>query len=450
MHQPLSAQQQLFSTGITREIAFRKRQLMNLRDGLIRYEDEILAALKTDLNKSEVEAYGTELGYCLSSIRFTLKHLSSWAKIKRVKSTLMSFPSLSYVQMEPIGNVLIIGPFNYPFQLVIEPLIGALSAGNTAVIKPSEHAKATAAVLEKLIAEVFEPGLVTVVQGDAKVTQALCEMPFNHIFFTGSTRVGKAIYAAASKHLTPVTLELGGKSPTIIDETADLKFAARRIAFGKFINAGQTCIAPDYVYVHESVKDAFIEAMNAVIAQHDHQPDHFTRIIHDGHFDRLVRLIEPHHVVHSQGHDESTRYISPHVLDNVSESDAVMQEEIFGPILPILTYTDLDALITHLKTKEKPLALYLFSRNQAHQRKVFESLSFGNGAINDTLMQVANPYLPFGGVGSSGIGAYHGVASFERFSHRKSFVKRFSFFDPAFMYPPYSKTAKQLIKLFLR
>jgi aldehyde dehydrogenase (NAD+) len=450
MHDLLLAQQRHFETGITREIHYRKQQLIKLRDGLIRYEDEILAALKADLNKSDIEAYATELGYCLSSIRFTLKHMKSWAKTKRVKSTLMSFPSLSYVQMEPIGNVLIIGPFNYPFQLVIEPLIGALSAGNTAVIKPSEHAKATAAVLEKLIADVFEPELVSVVQGDAKVTQALCEMPFNHIFFTGSTRVGKAIYAAASKHLTPVTLELGGKSPTIIDETADLKFAARRIAFGKFINAGQTCIAPDYVYVHERVKEAFIEAMNAVIAEHDHQPDQFTRIIHDGHFERLVRLIEPHQVVHSYGKDESTRFLGPHLIENVSETDAVMQEEIFGPILPILTYSDLETLIAHLKTKEKPLALYLFSRSKVNQKLIFSSLSFGNGAINDTLMQVANPHLPFGGVGSSGIGAYHGIASFERFSHRKSFVKRFRFFDPSFMYPPYSKTAKKLIKLFMR
>lgn len=450
MHDLLSAQQRMFTTGITRDVSFRKRQLMALRDGLIRYEAKILSALKTDLNKSDIEAYATELGYCLSSIRFTLKRLSRWAKVKRVATPLMAFPSLSYVQMEPIGNVLIIGPFNYPFQLVIEPLIGALAAGNTAVLKPSEHAKATAEVLDALIGDVFDPALVTVVHGDAKVTQALAELPFNHIFFTGSTRVGKAIYASASKHLTPVTLELGGKSPTIIDETADLAFAARRIAFGKFINAGQTCIAPDHVYVQASVKTAFVEAMKAVIEAHDHDPDHYTRIIHDGHFERLVRLIEPHHTVHGNGHDASTRFLSPHLLDNVAETDAVMQEEIFGPILPIMTYTDLDALIAHLQTKEKPLALYLFSLNPAHQRKVFEALSFGTGAINDTLMQVANPHLPFGGIGSSGIGAYHGYASFERFSHRKAFVKRFRFFDPPFVYPPYSNLAKRLIKALMK
>ena len=450
MHDILAAQQRTFASGLTRDLAFRKRQLIALRDGLIRYESQILDALKTDLNKSEVEAYATELGYCLGSIRFTLKHLNRWAKTQRVKSTLMSFPSLSYVQMEPIGNVLVIGPFNYPFQLVIEPLIGALSAGNTVVIKPSEHAKATANVIAELVADVFDPEVVTVIQGDAKVTQALAEMPFNHIFFTGSTRVGKAIYASASKNLTPVTLELGGKSPTIIDETADLAFTARRIAFGKFINAGQTCIAPDYVYIHESVKDAFVAEMNAVIAKHDHQPEHFTRIIHDGHFERLVRLIEPHQVIHGNGYDAATRFISPHVLENVSEDDKVMQEEIFGPILPILTYSNLDNLIEHLKTKERPLALYLFSLSPANQRKVFSSLSFGNGAINDTLMQVANPHLPFGGVGSSGIGAYHGYASFERFSHRKAFVKRYRFFDPPFMYPPYSKSAKVLIKKIMK
>lgn len=444
------AQRDFFNTHQTLPLAWRKAQLFKLKTAIETHQGAIQAALKADLNKSEFEAYSTEIGYVIASINFMLKRLDRWAKRQRVKTPLTNFPSQSFVQPEPLGNVLLIGPFNYPFQLVIEPLIGALAAGNTAILKPSEFVPHTAQVLDDLIRDTFDPAYVHVVQGDASVTQALLRLPFNHIFFTGSTRVGQAVYRLAAENLTPVTLELGGKSPTIVDETADLNFAARRIVFGKFINAGQTCIAPDYIYVHQSVKGALIEALKTVLDTHQEPKESFTRIVHDGHMQRLMKLIDPKKVVYSQGIDVEARYLSAHLIDGVEESDPIMQEEIFGPLLPLLSYESLDDLIELLKTKDRPLALYLFSESKVNQEKVFTRLSFGNGAINDTLMQVSNPHLPFGGVGPSGLGAYHGKASFDRFSHHKSFVKRFKFFDPDALYPPYSDDTMKLVKRLLK
>jgi aldehyde dehydrogenase (NAD+) len=445
-----NAQRDFFNSHQTLPVSWRKAQLLKLKTAIETRQGLIQAALKADLNKSEFEAYSTEIGYVIASINFTLKRLDRWAKRRRVKTPLTNFPSQSFIQPEPLGNVLLIGPFNYPFQLVIEPLIGALAAGNTAIVKPSEFVPHTAQVLEDLIRDTFDPAYVHVVQGDASVTQALIQLPFNHIFFTGSTRVGQAVYRLAAERLTPVTLELGGKSPTIVDETADLRFAARRIVFGKFINAGQTCIAPDYIYVHRSVKDAFIEALKAVLDTHQEPKEAFTRIVHDGHMQRLLKLIDPKKVVYSRGVDVKARYLSAHLIDGVEESDPIMQEEIFGPLLPLLSYESLDDLIELLKTKDRPLALYLFSESKENQEKVFTRLSFGNGAINDTLMQVSNPHLPFGGVGPSGLGAYHGKASFDRFSHTKSFVKRYKFFDPDALYPPYSANTMKLVKRLLK
>jgi len=450
METVLASQIAFFNTHQTLKVDFRRAQLLKLKHAIETNSEQIKQALKDDLNKSEFEAYATEIGYCLASIGFALKHIDHWAKVKRVKTPLSNFPSLSYIQPEPLGNLLIIGPYNYPFQLVIEPLIGAIAAGNTAVLKPSEYAKHTALIIQKIVVETFDPAYITVVLGEAQVTQNLVKLPFNHIFFTGSTRVGRAIYQLASENLTPVTLELGGKSPTIVDETADLDFAARRIVFGKFINAGQTCIAPDYIYVDKRVHDKLIEALIRVLDKHQESPETFTRIIHSGHYERLMRLIDPSKIVYSCGHEAAVRYISPHILDNVNEEDAVMQEEIFGPILPILTYTHLDNLLMTLKRKDRPLALYLFSNNKITQKRVFSELSFGNGAINDTIMQVSNPYLPFGGVGMSGIGAYHGYSSFERFSHYKAYVKRYSFFDPDVLYPPFSKYALNVVKYLMK
>ena len=439
-----------FHTDITKSIDFRKTQLQNLKLAIEQREASINEALRLDLNKSEFEAFTTEVGFCLSSINHTLKYLSSWANPRKVSSPLLNFFSKSQIIPEPLGTVLIIGPYNYPFQLVIEPLIGALAAGNTVILKPSEHAVHTEKVLVELIEDTFEPGLVSIVTGDEKVTNALVHLNFDHIFFTGSTKVGKIIYTAASHNLTPVTLELGGKSPTIVEESADLRFAARRIAFGKFINAGQTCIAPDYVLVQSSVKDVFIDELKTIINQMKLDKDRFGKIINERHFDRLKRLIDPNKIVYGNQSDKKHLYLSPTLLDNITWDDAIMGEEIFGPILPILTFESIDECVESLRRKDKPLALYLFTKNKEVEKKVFSKLSFGSGAINDTIMQINNRDLPFGGVGSSGIGSYHGKTSFDTFSNLKSTIKKSSFFDLDILYPPYSKSTLNLIRKLMK
>jgi aldehyde dehydrogenase (NAD+) len=363
---------------------------------------------------------------------------------------LFNFYSKSVILPEPLGTILIIGPYNYPFQLIIEPLIGALSAGNTAILKPSEDAVHTEKVVVDLIQAVFDPKLVDVVTGDSKVTNELVHMNFDYIFFTGSTKVGRVVYTAASHQLTPVTLELGGKSPTIVEESADLRFSARRIAFGKFINAGQTCIAPDYVYVQSSVKAAFIEELKKVIDEMRIDQKGFGKIIHERHFDRLKRLIDPSKVIYGNQSDKHHLYLSPTLLDEVTWDDAIMGEEIFGPILPILSFDSIDQVIETLRRKDKPLALYLFTKNKEVEKKVFSKLSFGSGAVNDTIMQISNRDLPFGGVGSSGIGSYHGKTSFETFSNMKSTIVKSSWFDLDLLYPPYSKTTLKLIRKIIK
>jgi len=443
-------QHDFFHTDATKPVAFRKTQLLKLKSAIHQREADINEALRMDLNKSEFEAFTTEVGFCLSSIDHTLKHLSSWAKPRKVATPLLNFYSKSQIMAEPLGTVLIIGPYNYPFQLIIEPLIGALAAGNTVILKPSEHAIHTEKVLVELIQSTFEQSLVAIVTGDDKVTNALVHLNFDHIFFTGSTKVGKIIYTAASHNLTPVTLELGGKSPTIVEESADLRFAARRIAFGKFINAGQTCIAPDYVLVQSSVKAAFIEELKTIITQMKLDQSGFGKIISERHFDRLKRLIDPAKVIFGNQSDKKHLYVSPTLLDNVTWDDAIMGEEIFGPLLPILSFESIDDLIESLRRKEKPLALYLFTRNKDVEKKVFSKLSFGSGAINDTIMQINNRDLPFGGVGSSGIGSYHGKTSFETFSNLKSTVKKSSLFDLDLLYPPYSKSTLKLIRRLMK
>jgi aldehyde dehydrogenase (NAD+) len=333
---------------------------------------------------------------------------------------------------------------------VIEPLIGAIAAGNTAIIKPSEYTPKTEAILEKLINENFDSQYLYVAKGDAKVTTELLKLRFDHIFFTGSTRVGQIVYEAAAKFLTPVTLELGGKSPTIIDETANLKVAAERIAFAKFTNAGQTCIAPDYLYVHASVKKAFLKEFQSVLEKRYLDKKAFGRIVSDRHYQRLIGLIDPSKVSYQPKPIAEERYIGPTILTNVSWNDKVMQEEIFGPILPILTFTNLEDVIQTLKTKEKPLALYLFSENKKTQQRVWSALSFGNGAINDALMQVVTSQLPFGGVGQSGFGSYHGMHSFMTFSHQKSYIRKSTKIDVPIAYPPYDAMKLKVIKKLLK
>lgn len=451
MQNILKRQQKFFSQDYTKPYDFRIRQLNRLSKAIKDNEQKILEALKKDLNKSSFEAYSTEIGFTLHSIRKTIKRLKKWMKTKKVKTPFYQFYAKSYIQYEPLGSVLIIGPYNYPFHLVIEPLIGAIAAGNTAIIKPSEFASHTETVVKAIINNTFDEHYIHCVQGDYKVTQTLLTFKFDHIFFTGSTRVGQIVYEAAAKNLIPVTLELGGKSPTIVDETANIDVAARRIVFGKFINAGQTCIAPDYLYVHSSVKKDLIRALRTTLNDFYHnQQDHYARIINAKHFNRLINLIDKDKVIEGNETNEADFYISPTLLDNVTWDDLVMQEEIFGPILPILTYDKLDDVIQTLKTKDKPLALYLFTASKETEHKVFNALSFGTGGINDTIMQVANPYLPFGGVGASGIGSYHGFDSFVTFSNRKTYTKKTTKIDPSMAYPPYEDSKEKLIRKLLK
>jgi aldehyde dehydrogenase (NAD+) len=448
--QQLQSQHDFFHQDITKDLNYRKIQLRNLKRAILDKESLINEALKQDLNKSEFEAFTTEVGFCLVSIDDALKRLNQWAKPHRVPTPLFNFYSKSWIKAEPLGTILIIGPYNYPFQLVIEPLIGALAAGNTVMIKPSEHAVHTQDVLVDLIKSTFKPELVDIFTGDEKVTNALIHLPFDHIFFTGSTKVGKIVYQAASENLVPVTLDLGGKSPTIVEESADLRFAARRIAFGKFINAGQTCIAPDYVLVQSSIKDAFNEELKKVIHEMKLNQASFGRIIHERHFDRLRKLIDPEKVIYGNDSDKKHLYLSPTLIDRVLWDDPIMSEEIFGPLLPILSFDSIEEVIEMLRRKEKPLSLYLFTKNMNVEREIFSKISFGSGAINDTIMQISNRDLPFGGVGSSGMGSYHGYFSFKTFSHLKSVVKKSSLFDLDLVYPPYSKSTLKLVRKIMK
>ncbi len=450
MEKILESQRRYFVSDVTKPYAFRIAQLKKLKQLLLQYQQPIMDALYADLHKGAFEAYTTEVGFNLKSIAHAIKQLKKWMQPKRYKGEIFLPFAKAFVQPEPKGNVLLIGPFNYPFQLVIEPLIGAIAAGNTAIIKPSEYTPKTEAILEKLINENFDSQYLYVAKGDAKVTTELLKLRFDHIFFTGSTRVGQIVYEAASKFLTPVTLELGGKSPTIIDETANLKVAAERIAFAKFTNAGQTCIAPDYIYVHASVKEAFLKEFQSVLEKRYLDKKAFGRIVSDRHYQRLIGLIDPSKVSYQPKPIAEERYIGPTILTNVSWNDKVMQEEIFGPILPILTFTNLEDVIQTLKTKEKPLALYLFSENKKTQQRVWSALSFGNGAINDALMQVVTSQLPFGGVGQSGFGSYHGMHSFMTFSHQKSYIRKSTKIDVPIAYPPYDAMKLKVIKKLLK
>ena len=450
MKDVFAKQKAFFLTDQTKSYDFRIEKLTQLYNLIVTYEDDIMRALKKDLNKSSFEAYTTEIGFSLHSIQKVKKSLKKWMKPKRVKTPFYQLNTSSFIYPEPKGTVLIIGPYNYPFQLIIEPLIGAIAAGNTAILKPSEFAKETEKVLLKLINDHFDEAYLKVFAGEKEVTSELLSLPFDHIFFTGSTKVGQIVYEAAAKHLTPVTLELGGKSPTIIDHTANLKVAARRIAFAKFTNAGQTCIAPDYIYAHQNIHDQFIKELNDVIIAFYQNYDEFGTIINERHFNRLLNLINKQKVTNNHRIDAGKLHISPTVLKDVSWDDPVMQEEIFGPILPVLSYDNEDQLIELLKTKEKPLALYLFSKRKDLYQKIWRKISFGGGAYNDALMHVSNPYLPFGGVGASGMGAYHGQYSFEVFSHMKGYIKRSTWLDLPITYPPYSKKKEALIRKLLK
>ncbi|MEJ7495367.1 aldehyde dehydrogenase [Staphylococcus pasteuri] len=445
---------QYFSTHQTKDIKFRKHQLKMLSKSIKHYENDLLEALHTDLGKSNVEAYATEIGILLKSIKLARKELKNWSKTKQVDTPLYLFPTKSYIKKDPYGTVLIIGPFNYPVQLTFEPLIGAIAAGNTAIIKPSELTPNVSSVIRKIIENTFKPEYIAVVEGGIEETNDLIHLPFDYMFFTGSEKVGKIVYQAASENLVPVTLELGGKSPVIIDETANLKVASERIAFGKFTNAGQTCVAPDYILVDKKVKNDFIKSLKQTItefygSQIQNSPD-FGRIVNNKHFNRLNHILTQHqNNVAFGGHsDESDLYIEPTIIDDVETSDLIMQEEIFGPLLPIISYEQFDDAFSIIQARSKPLSLYLFSEDENSTHRVLNELSFGGGAINDTLMHLANPNLPFGGVGLSGMGQYHGKYSFDTFSHDKSYTFKSTRLESSPYFPPYKGKLKYIKAFF--
>ncbi|MCB9648702.1 MAG: aldehyde dehydrogenase family protein [Deltaproteobacteria bacterium] len=449
----VAAARATFESGRTRDLAWRKAQL----DGVIRMirenMDAIHAALAADVGKPDVEAYTAETSFSINDAELVKKKLDGWVRPQRVRTPIISQPGSSYVQREPLGVVLIIAPWNYPFQLAVAPLIGALAAGNTAVVKPSEVSPATSAILARLLPRYVDQDAVKVVLGGVPETTRLLEERFDHIFYTGNGAVGRIIMAAAAKHLTPVTLELGGKSPCIVDSEVELDVAVKRIALGKFYNCGQTCVAPDYVLAHKDVYEAFLTKLQAALREFfgpdaAKSPD-YGRVVNARHHKRLMALLQGEKIVCGGEGDEAARYIAPTVLRDVEPDAAVMQEEIFGPILPVLKVESVDEAIRFINRRDKPLALYVFSTRRAVQEQVLAETSSGGATVNHVWMHLAVPGLPFGGVGPSGMGAYHGRHSFECFSHRKAVLRKPAGMDPPILYPPYDDTKKKWIKRIL-
>jgi len=445
-------QRKFFMTGKTLDYKFRMKALSRLRRAILDNEEAIYEALAQDLNKSKVETYLCEIGIVLDEIRYHQKHLQRWMKKQIIIPSAGQLPGICYRLPEPYGVTLIMAPWNYPINLCFTPLIGAISAGNTAVLKPSAYAPATSSVIEKIISEAFPPKYIAVVTGGRKENSMLLDEKFDYIFFTGSPTVGKVVMEAASQNLTPVTLELGGKSPVIVDETSDIGLAARRIAFGKVTNAGQTCVAPDYLLIQSKVKDKFVheykKALKSFFPEND--MSRMVTIISDKHYKRLKGLLSDGRIILGGRCDDERRFIEPTLIDNVDLSSPIMKEEIFGPILPVIAYDNLDECINIIRSLPKPLALYVFSEDRKTINKIFRSCSFGGGCINDTILHLANPRLPFGGVGNSGMGSYHGKKSFETFTHYRSVLKQSSKFDIPLRYMPYTDNKLKLLKNILR
>lgn len=442
-----------FETGATKPLSWRLSQLGALEHFLMEREQDILDALQADLGKPAMEAFGAEIGLPHSELRLARKKLGSWMKPKRVWTSLAAMPGRSYIYREPLGVTLIITPWNYPFQLVVLPLIGAIAAGNCVMIKPSEMAPNVSALLAKWLPRYLDPKAIQVMEGGVPETTALLREKWDHIFYTGNGRVGRIVMEAAAKHLTPVTLELGGKSPCIVDESADLDTTAKRIVHGKFVNAGQTCVAPDYVLVHDRVHDALINRMVSAIREFygddpQKSPD-FARIIDERHHARLARLLREADVVTGGETDLADRYIAPTILKNVQEDASVMQEEIFGPILPVISVPSIDSAIAFVNRRAKPLALYAFARDKGAQDRILANTSAGGTTINHVWLHLSVPELPFGGVGESGMGAYHGRHSFETFSHRRSVLKKPTLADLPILFPPYAAWKLRWLKRLL-
>lgn len=453
LHTNIEKVRATFQSGRTVPLENRIASLQALRDAILRRESAILDALQKDLGKHPFEAYETEVGIVLSEIRHTLKHIRKWAKPQRRRTPLSLFPARSRVLREPYGTVLIMSPWNYPFQLALTPLIGAVAAGNAVVVKPSSQTVHTSEEIRRVIEEAFEPGHVLFLPGDPSIQEALLTERFDFVFFTGSERVGKRVMKAAAEHLTPVILELGGKSPCLVDRNADIALAAKRIVWGKFLNAGQTCVAPDYVLVHRSAEQSLLEAMQEQIqalygADPLRSPD-LGKIIHEKHFDRLSKLLATGNVAVGGRIERETLRIEPTILTGVDWEDPVMQEEIFGPILPVLTFDAWGDVLDRIRRRPKPLAMYLFTNDRSLRDRILGSISFGGGCVNDTVLHLANPHLPFGGVGNSGMGMYHGEESFRAFSHEKGVLFQGNRPDIPLRYPPYGDKLG-LLKRFLK
>lgn len=445
-------QRNYYMTGATRPLEFRLAALRKLQQAVRDHESQICDALLKDLNKQPFESYMAEVGMVLDEVGFHIRNLPRWIKDKRVHTPLVHFHSVSFLSPEPYGLALIMSPWNYPILLCLDPLIGAISAGNCAVVKPSAYTPATSQVIADMIKAIYPPEYITVVQGGRQENTALLEQKFDYIFFTGSISVGKVVMEAAAKHLTPVTLELGGKSPAIVDASADLKLAARRIAFGKLLNGGQTCVAPDYVLVEESVRDTLIENFREVLAEKFPNGDYseHVKIVNERHYQDKKALLEGQSIAFGGVFDDERHTLEPTVLIDVDPESAVMQEEIFGPILPVITWKTMDEAVDFVRNRPKPLALYLFTRKRDVEKKVLDKCSFGGGCINDTVVHLATPHMGFGGVGQSGMGSYHGKHSFDTFTHYRGIVRKSTWLDLPFRYFPYTERKFGLIRRVLK
>ncbi|KAA2218412.1 aldehyde dehydrogenase [Maribacter flavus] len=448
-------QREFFGSGATKDLKFRKSYLKKLRAAVITYEDRICDALYSDFKKPKFESLATETQFVLYELDETLKNINYWSKPKRVNSTWVNFPSSDWLYPQPYGNTLIIAPWNYPFLLTISPLIGALAAGNTAVLKPSEFTSSTSKIISEIITEVFPEDYVAVAEGGIETSQELLSLKWDYIFFTGSTKVGKIIYQKAAEHLTPVTLELGGKNPCIVDESASIAVSAKRIVWGKFLNCGQTCIAPDYILVHKKVKKDLVTELGKSISELygpsvEDSPD-LARIAHTSHYKDLKKMLTGQRILLGGDFNDQTQYMAPTLVDEPKLDSKIMQDEIFGPLLPIISYETEEDIHSYISNYEKPLALYVFSKRKKFREKIINAYSFGGGVMNDTLLHITNSTLPFGGVGASGIGRYHGKYSFDTFSHQKAIIKKSFWPEIPLRYPPYKlpeKLAKKLKFLF--
>ena len=447
----VSKQKAFFKTQQTKNIRFRKMYLEKLRDVILQNENLLYEAIYKDFGKSKFDTFTTEISFILNDIKYYLKNLKSLSKPKKVRTNLVNQIGKSRIHSEPLGNILVIGAWNYPYQLSLSPIVAALAAGNCCILKPSEIAENTMKAMVKIINDNFPPEYLYAYEGGIDETTELLKLKFDKIFFTGSTKVGNIVYKAAAENLTPVVLELGGKSPAIITKDANLEVAAKRIVWGKFLNAGQTCVAPDYLLIEESVQEQFLEMLRKNIQQFKYEPEseHYTKIINKKNFERLIKLVNHEKIYFGGVYDEEKLYIEPTILTNINWKDDVMEEEIFGPILPVISFTNFNLILNEIVELEKPLAAYLFTNNAEEKESFTNKLSFGGGCINDVMMHLGNENLPFGGVGNSGIGNYHGKFGFETFSHQKAVLQRATWGEPDIKYPPYSEKKLGWIKRFM-